>query len=141
MSGLALVSHQLSRNGHGGGHFGSIASALASKKMSNTLSALAAGEMAADKTAAIPDRTEMPSLLGRAAFGAVAAAAAAEYRGSRKSAAAVVGAGSAVASAFLFFHLRKAAKEKLHVPDWAAALAEDSLVLSAGSMIAAAITD
>lgn len=139
MSGLALVSHHLSRHGRVGSARSALVSALSSKTVSNTISALAVGEIAADKTSAIPDRTETAPMLGRAALGAVAAMAAAEYRGSRKSAAAAVGAASAVASTFLFFHLRKTAKEKLHIPDWAAAFAEDSLVLSAGSMIAAAI--
>ncbi len=114
---------------------------LSSPWTSRVLTSFAAGEMAADKTPVVPDRTSTVSVAGRAVMGAVAGVAASGLAGGPRWVGALAGASSAVASTYLFFHLRKAAAERLAVPDWMPAMAEDALVLFAGSRIVAALTN
>lgn len=84
--------------------------------------ALAAGEMAADKTAMIGDRTDPAPLAGRALMGALVGGVLARRAGERAAGGALLGAGVAVVAAHLASRLRR------RMPGHAAALAEDALV-------------
>lgn len=96
---------------------------------------MAAGEMAADKVADLPPRTELPALVGRALFGALSGLAVAEIRSGPRALSAVVGAASAIASAHLFYQLRSAITSRSDIPDWAVGLAEDVLILVGGKRL------
>ena len=109
-----------------------------SPRASGVLGLLAAGEMIGDKTPFIPDRTDLPSVIGRAVSGGATAAALADARGGSALVAALVGSTAAVGSTFLSYYLRKKAGEVSGLPDPVLGLAEDAFVLTAGSRIAAA---
>lgn len=140
MSGLALLSGRLAGGNGVRRHRNQPPSVLSSLWTRRVLTTLAAGEMAADKTSVVPDRTSAVSLAGRALLGAAAGVAASDLSGGRRWVGALAGASTAVASTYVFFHLRKEVTERLTVPDWMAAMAEDALVLFAGSRIATALT-
>jgi len=105
-------------------------------RLSPLLQILMVGEMVGDKTPFIPSRTSAGPLLGRAASGALVAAAlrASGGRGGRGSAA-LLGALSAAAAAFAGENLRTQGAQRLGVPDLALALLEDGLVLVAGTRL------
>lgn len=113
----------------------SLVSVLSTKYADMATAAMAAGEMAADKGADLPPRTDLPSLIGRATFGALSGVVVAEMRSGNRVSAALVGAVSAVGSAHLFYRLRKVVTETTTIPDWAVGLAEDVLVLAAGKRL------
>jgi uncharacterized membrane protein len=96
--------------------------------------ALAIGEMTADKTPQIPARTAPMSIAGRMAFGAMAAATAAPRA---KVRAGLIGAAGALAATFALFHARRFATERLRVPNAVAGLAEDALLIALGRRFAA----
>ena len=110
---------------------------LASPRSATVLTVLAAGEMAADKMPFVPARTELPSLVGRAASGALCGAVVAARRGGSKPVAAVIGAAAAVGMAHLAYCVRKRVGETTGLPDVVTALAEDAVVLLAGTRLAA----
>jgi uncharacterized membrane protein len=105
-------------------------------RLSPLLQVLMVGEMVGDKTPFIPSRTSAGPLLGRAASGALVAAAlrASGGRGGKGSAA-LLGALSAVAAAFAGESLRAQGAQRLGVPDLALALLEDGIVLYAGTRL------
>ena len=93
--------------------------------------ALAAGELAGDKMTSAPDRIVVPGMLARIATGAVAGAALAPR--DERPVAAVVGAASAVASAYVTFDARVRAMRRYgQVPT---GLVEDVLVVAAAAWI------
>lgn len=141
MSGLALLSGRLAGGTGAPRPRNQSPSVLSSPWTRRVLTTLAAAEMAADKTSVVPDRTSAVSLAGRAVVGAAAGVAAANLSGGRQWVGALAGASTAVAATYIFFHLRKAATERLALPDWMAAIPEDALVLFAGSRIAAALSN
>ncbi len=112
-----------------------ITTLLARRYVDTVTATLAAGEMTADKVADLPPRTELPALLGRAAFGALSGLAVAELRDGPRALAATTGALSAIASAHLFYQVRKAATDQSSIPDWAIGLAEDVLILIGGKRL------
>ena len=100
------------------------------------LQLLMVGEMVGDKTPFVPSRTSAGPLLGRAASGALVAAAlrASGGRGGKGSAA-LLSAVSAVAAAFAGENLRAQGARRLGVPDLVLALLEDGIVLYAGTRL------
>jgi uncharacterized membrane protein len=139
MAAPALLSRHLSRQTalwHRLRSRSALVHLLASRRTSAALTALAAGEMVADKLPFVPPRTELPSLVGRAASGALCGAVVAARHRSSKPLAAVVGAVAAVGAAHLAYRLRKGAGEATGIPDPVLALAEDALVLTAGRRLA-----
>jgi uncharacterized membrane protein len=100
----------------------------------HALAALALGELFADKSKHIPNRTDWPSLLARAASGALAGASIARSKKVDWWPAALTGAAVAIGTSFAGFHLRRFAGESLHVPDRVVGLVEDAVVI--GSAIA-----
>jgi uncharacterized membrane protein len=105
---------------------------LASETGAYTLPLLALGELVADKTKIVPNRTQPPSLVWRMVSGAVCAAVAARALRMNWKAAAAVGAVAALGASFAGYHLRKQGVKATGLPDAAVALAEDAIVLGAG---------
>ena len=89
----------------------------------------AAGEMAADKLPAMPDRTSPPVLAGRVLSGAAVGAALGQARRTRPVAGALAGVAGAVASSFVMMRLRQRVGRRLDLPDAAVAVAEDALAV------------
>lgn len=137
MAAPALLSRHLA--GRSARGRGAAMRLLASRRTASVLTVLAAGEMVADKTPAIPDRTDPPALLGRIVMGALSGAAVATWRGGPAFGAALVGGVAAAASTHLAYQVRKAAGQATDVPDPLFGLAEDALVVAAGSRLAAAV--
>jgi uncharacterized membrane protein len=134
MSAPALVS-QLARKG-GLAVEGSKLGFLNSSGALSTTALLAVGELIADKLPFIPSRTTPGPLIARAISGGVSGAIISSARRKSPWAGALIGAGAAIGAAYAAYHLRRAAKERLRVPDFVLALAEDALVASAGTFVA-----
>ncbi|WP_157687521.1 DUF4126 family protein [Pedobacter psychrophilus] len=102
--------------------------------VSTLLDMAALGELAGDKNPNIPDRTEAMGVIGRALSGAFVGATI--YKASFRNPVngAVIGAISAVASTFIFFHLRKSLAKKTH-NDKILGMAEDALAFTAGKVL------
>jgi uncharacterized membrane protein len=96
------------------------------------VSLLAAGELVADKSPAIPARTAALPLAGRLVLGAAAAAG---YAKRKRLQAAAIGAAGALASAYACFHLRRFATNRLRIPNAVAGMVEDAAALGAGAML------
>jgi len=108
---------------------------LASPKVRNGLTALALGEMVADKLPIIPDRISPVPLLGRAVAGAICGASICRAESERAEIGAVGGAVAAIASAYCFYYLRKRLAEGAQIPDPLIGLAEDIIVIKGGQCI------
>jgi uncharacterized membrane protein len=108
---------------------------LASPNVRNGLTALAVGEMAADKLPIVPDRISPLPLLGRAAAGAICGASLCTAENERSGIGAITGALAASASAYCFYYLRKRIAEGTRIPDPLIGLAEDIIVIKGGQSI------
>ncbi len=106
--------------------------ALGSPRVSNALRVLEIGELIVDKLPVLPGRTSPPLLLGRAASGAVVGAALFASVGRRAATGGVLGAVSAMAAAYAAERLRVQIIQRLGVPNVAAGLLEDGIVLLGG---------
>jgi uncharacterized membrane protein len=105
---------------------------LASPTTARLLSLAAAGEMLADKSPWIPDRTSTLPLVGRAVLGSLSATALAYHRGHRPLLLhGAVGAAAALAATFAAFHVRRLAVAELKAPDRLVGLLEDAVVTAA----------
>lgn len=141
MLGAAAVARELSsRTGHGHRLMrcrgGSLARWMSRGTVARTLELLALGELIADKLPGVPDRIAPGPLVARAGIGgALGSIAGAGHR----PAAALIGAGSAVAAAFAGWWVRREAARATHLPDVAVAVAEDALALAAGRRLAVRI--
>jgi uncharacterized membrane protein len=101
-----------------------------SPKAAPVVTALAVGEMIADKLPFMPDRTRPGSLAGRAITGALCGYAVFSPRGRRKAVmGAVVGASAALAASWAGFEYRRRAP----MPSFVAALIEDVVAAAAGA--------
>ena len=128
MQGLASLSRSLAggrRPARGAGH---VERFLSHELVAGTLALAAAGELAVDKHPSAPDRIQASSLLARAAAGAVVGSVAAGRH--HKLDGALMGAGSAIAGAYVGWFLRREAGRIMPLPDIAFALAEDALAVS-----------
>ena len=137
-SAPALLSHQLRQQPvdapKGRAH------ALASKRTSRVLTALAISELAADKTPWIPARISPPALVGRALAGALAGSAVASPHRRLTVGRALLGATAAVASSFAFYKLRQLATRQWGLPNVVAGLMEDAVAVALGSRLLARIS-
>jgi uncharacterized membrane protein len=106
---------------------------LGSSRLSKVLTLAQFGEMVGDKLPAVPGRTSLPPLLGRAASGALVGAAVFVSEDRRASAGAILGSSAAVAVAFAGEGLRGLVGGWTKLPDPVVALAEDAVVLLVGS--------
>jgi uncharacterized membrane protein len=100
--------------------------------LNRLLPLLAAGEMIADKTSVIGDRTDALPLAGRAVIGALVGGIIARQARSSLLAGGSIGAAAAVAAAFAAYHARK----RLPLPSAPAGMLEDLLVLGIGTYFA-----
>jgi uncharacterized membrane protein len=122
---------------------------LAKPAVARTLATLAAVELIADKLPFVPARTQLPSLLARAASGALTVVTAGAPRprhwgfGRRRAglsgelAPALAGAVAAVASASAAYYLRRTIKQRWGVSSLVGGLLEDALLLMAASRLRA----
>lgn len=131
----ALLTHELAEDGDAD-EFGVFERVLTSERTANILAVVAGGEMLADKTPYVPDRTDPLPLLGRAVIGSVTAAAFAVRRRHSVLLPAAVGAVSAIASTFAAYHARRYAKDHFHIPDRLLGFAEDAIVVAASKAVA-----
>ena len=99
--------------------------------VAHLLATMAAGELVADKSPRIGNRTDPLPLLARVAIGALAAAG--EVGTRRRLPGAVVGAAAAFVAAYGCFHLRRLATTRLGVPNVVAGLFEDVVALGAAA--------
>lgn len=131
LSGPALLTHYLR-------HFSNFK--LKNHKLKFVTSAgfsiiskmLAAGEIAADKTPQIPDRIKPASLSGRALSGALVGTAVYAVNRQQIWKGALIGATSAVTSAFLSFYIRKFIDTETKIPDKVLGAVEDAVVVGGG---------
>lgn len=130
MSPAALLSTYLARRPDPPDHW--IARRLSSTPAVLTTSAMALGELVADKLPQTPDRTSAPALAGRMISGASAGALLGTLLDQPAWLCAIGGGLAAGAETFATFHLRRALGRALRMPDPLIALAEDGLVLSSG---------
>ncbi|KRG70517.1 DUF4126 family protein [Pseudoxanthomonas dokdonensis] len=93
---------------------------------------LAGGELLGDKMKAAPNRIASAGLLARAASGSMAGAALAPRQS--RHIGALLGAGSAIAAAYLSFHLRRRALE--HFGQASAGVVEDAIAVGSAALIA-----
>ena len=115
-----------------GGLEGTPFSILGSPRLSTVLRTLEIGEMIGDKTPIIPSRTSPLPLLGRAVIGAVVGAALFASDGRRAATGGLLGAVSATTAAYAAQSLRIQITQRLGVPNVAAGLLEDGIVLFGG---------
>jgi uncharacterized membrane protein len=135
MAAPALLSHEMSTE-HDGPDVGRLDRLFSSAAFSHVLALLAGGEMVADKTDMVGDRTSAVPLLGRAVMGSLAAAAFAANRRQNIFVPAAVGAAAAIGSTYAAFHLRRMASERFDVPDRLLGMIEDAIVVGVGKGIA-----
>ncbi|MGV3502331.1 MAG: DUF4126 family protein [Adhaeribacter sp.] len=93
---------------------------------------LAAGELAGDKLPQMPDRINLPSLAVRTLSGALVGAALFTARRDSAATGALLGGLSALAATYGSFYLRAALHRYGQVPNAAAGLMEDAMMVSSG---------
>lgn len=108
---------------------------LGSPLVSKALLVAALGELVGDKLPLTPSRTVPPTLLWRAASGALVGAALFTSEGRPFATGAALGSSAAVAAAFAGENLRSLISEKAGLPDPVVALAEDAVFLLGGSRL------
>lgn len=135
MAAPALLTHEFAEHGAELGD-GRLDRLLSSEGVARVMALFASGEMLADKSEFIPDRTSPLPLVGRAVIGSLTAAAYAVHRRHPVFLPAAVGAASALASTFAAYHLRRYAREELNVPDKLLGLLEDAVVVGFGKALA-----
>jgi uncharacterized membrane protein len=92
---------------------------------------MAAGELVADKSSRIGNRTDALPLAGRVIMGAIAAGAYAPRR--RRMRAALMGAAGALVGTYAWYHLRHALTTRLGATNAVSGLLEDALAMGAGA--------
>ncbi|MBA3943941.1 MAG: DUF4126 family protein [Herpetosiphonaceae bacterium] len=128
MTGLATISAYLN---HGAPQeLGAPWDRLGSPTADAVSKVAALGEMIADKTPAIPARIKPGPLVGRALIGALGGGSFAQSRGESALTGAGFGALGAIASTFGFYYLRQQIDNRLHMPDFVVALAEDAAAVT-----------
>lgn len=104
-------------------------SILTSSTVADGLAVAAVGEMICDKTSFIPNRIEAGPIIGRAISGAICGAAIFIEDKKDPLLGAAIGVLAAIASAHIFFHLRRELTTKYNIPDISVALCEDALMV------------
>lgn len=129
MTGLAMLSRELADRRRLPRNASQLQKWLADDTVAVTLSALALGEMVADKLPGIPDRISPGPLFGRALVGGIVGAAVADA--DQRPAGVLVGAAAAIAASWTAWFLRREAHRATMLPDAALALAEDAMAVTA----------
>ena len=130
-SGPAFVSRAASRGDMDLG--GTPIAFLGSPLLSKALTTAQLGEMIVDKLPFAPGRTKLKPLLGRAASGGLAGAAAAASEDRHAAMGILLGSSAAVVAAFAGEAFRAIVGRKTGLPDPVVAVAEDAVVLLVGS--------
>ncbi len=130
-SGPAFVSRAASRGDMKLG--GTPLAFLGSPLLSKALSTAQLGEMIGDKLPFVPGRTRLKPLLGRAASGGLAGAAAAISEDRSAAVGTLLGSSSSAVAAFGGEALRAIVGRQTGLPDPVVAVAEDVVVLLVGS--------
>jgi uncharacterized membrane protein len=132
VSGPAFVGRAASRGDMDLG--GTALAFLGSPRLSKALTMMQLGEIVVDKLPVAPSRTALMPLLGRAASGGLAGAAAFVSYDRRAIPGVLLGSSAAVVAALAGEGLRVLAAGRVTaLPDPAVALAEDAVVLLVGS--------
>lgn len=134
MTAPALLTHELAEDGDADA-LGPLERMLTSEHTSRLLALMAAGEMLADKSPYIPDRTDPVPLIFRTVIGSVTAATFAVKRRCSPYLPAAVGAVSAVASTYAAFHVRRHVTVRFTIPNRLIGLAEDGVVMAASKAV------
>lgn len=109
---------------------------LAEEHVARISQILAAGEMIADKLPFMPKRTNVPSLIGRFATGAICGMAVAGRRKPKERAiSGLVAGGAAIGASYAGYLFRK----KVQLPGIAAALIEDAVAVGVGAAVVAKV--
>lgn len=106
---------------------------LGRARTAKVASALALGEIIADKTPYLPNRTEPASLGWRIVSGALVGSALCASKHKSVAAGAVVGGLGALAGTYGAFHLRHRLAERF--PDKLIAVAEDAIAVGGGALL------
>jgi uncharacterized membrane protein len=139
MAGPMLITQALPESQGDGGAAGLVERLITSDGAARLLAVLASGEMLADKSSRIPDRTDALPLMGRALLGSLSAATYAVHRRKAVLAPAAVGAAAAVVSTFAAYHIRQFATHDLRIPNRLMGLIEDAVVVAVGRRVAASL--
>jgi uncharacterized membrane protein len=141
LAGPMLVSQGLSGGHAGGGDVGLVERLITSDGAARLLALMASGEMLADKSSRMADRTDALPLMGRAMLGSLSAAAYAVHRRRAVLAPAAVGAAAAIVSTFAAYHIRQFATHDMRIPNRLMGLIEDAVVVAVGKRVAASLED
>jgi uncharacterized membrane protein len=95
-------------------------------------SALALGELVADKLPFVPNRTSPGPLFGRVVLGALSGATLCAAGGQSLAAGAIVGGAGGAIGAFGGYQARARLVETSRLPDWVIALSEDVIAVGGG---------
>ncbi len=106
-----------------------------SSRTANVLTVLAAGEMIGEKLPTTSARISPPALFGRGISGALVGATLFAWQGDNPWRGATVGTLSALAGAYVTYHLRKQLAESTLIPDPVWGGLEDILVVKVGQRL------
>jgi uncharacterized membrane protein len=98
-------------------------------------SALALGELVADKLPFVPKRTSPGPLFGRVVLGALSGATLCVATGRSVAAGAIVGGAGGVMGAFAGYQARARLVKTSGLPDWVIALSEDLVAVGGGLFV------
>lgn len=127
---VAMPLALLARRGVDGD--GRIARVLRSPWAEPVTAMAAAGELAADKLPAAPNRLDPGALGGRVAVGALAGAALGGEHGGSAAGGALLGAVGAVVGAYGLFHARRIVTDRTPLNGASVGVIEDAVVLALG---------
>ena len=105
---------------------------LASPRVANLLTALAVGEISADKLPFSPDRVSLPGLAGRLATGALVGAALYAADGRKGATGGAIGALSSLATSYASYYLRTGTQQRFGLPNPVGGIVEDAVALTVG---------
>ena len=105
---------------------------MGSSPATYAFSALALGELIADKFPFIPNRTSPGPLFGRVVLGALSGATLCSAGGASVAAGAALGGAGGLAGAFAGYRARAAFVKKAGMPDWVVAVLEDLIAIGGG---------
>ena len=100
-----------------------------------SFSALALGELVADKLPFIPNRTSPGPVFGRIVLGALSGAALSVAAGYSSAVGAILGGVGGVIAAFAGYRARKGLVKTSRLPDWFIAVLEDLVAVGGGLLL------
>ncbi|PTQ96716.1 putative membrane protein [Mucilaginibacter yixingensis] len=131
MSAPAIAAKMLTRAAVAG-NTDQVPAFLQSGAVNTALSLLAIAEYVGDKLPNAPNRTATPGIIARCVTGALSGAAICKVNKRNALVGALIGSGTALASTFGCFYLRKSLVQNSCLPDPTIGAMEDALVMSTG---------